>query len=485
MDSHFTGVSLGATVSGSRSWAHELEVSITDAGIAVSGPETQPSALPWSAVRHFAPGFTLAFPDGSPATELEVTLPDRSLSFLIPADQLPASGVAELVRFAVEQSKPTPDTPAATAAPAIPPPPPGSPTGSAVGSSSVPLGYSAPGPRPVAATTPQRGTYPEPVYKVATPTPPAKKKPRRRMLVGAGGVLVAAAIAVVVILAIGGSPASRVVATTRTTRPNKPKTTTTTTTPPKPLKELPGPPLSMSPTTALDSVIVHTTDLKGWQDIYPGGVEVPGAGAAISAETVGSPLTPSEAAVVEPSFEALQQCSGLPLDHLQLWDGNYYAGGPPTYASNTYEPPDVNASQAFTTPEIYSFASEVGTTSTQEQDMADMAAPSFTGCLQSFFLSYFRAIESQLNGNVDNLTVAKVAVSSEPGVETLEWVLNANTVYQGVTTPLRQHYVILGAGRLEQFLASVDSQDQPIASATWTHEIGLTQHRMQVVASKK
>jgi hypothetical protein len=492
VDSHFTGVSLGATVTGSRSWAHELEVSLDDTGIAVSGPGTQPSALPWSAVKHFAPGFTLAFPDGRPATEFELTLPDRSLSFLVPAEQLPASGVAELVRFAIEKSKEAqrsaaPGTAGAdtagqvasgTAVPGIPAPPP-SP-------SSVPLGYSVPGPRPRAAAYQHQG-FSEPAYKVPTPKAPAAKKKRRRgMLVGAGGAVVAAAVAVVVILAIGGSPASRVVATTRTTRPGRAKPTTTTTSP-APAKELPGPPMSLSPASAINEVLVRGSDLHGWSvnSSYLGGQEQPGAGAAQSAENVGSPFGPSEVAVVEPSYEQLQQCSGLALDHLQLWTQNFYAGGPPTYASNSYQPNNVNASQYFETPQIYSVASEVATTSVQAQDLAAMAAPSFTGCLQGFFVSYLRSIEGQDGANVDNLTLVQVPVTTTPGVETLEWELNANLISGGDSTPIRQHLVILGAGRLEQFLVSIDSVDQPIPSATWKNVIRLVQHRMEVLASEK
>jgi hypothetical protein len=487
VEAHFTGVSLGATVTGSRSWAHELEVSVNDAGIAVSGPETQPSALPWNAVKHFAPGFTLAFPDGRPATEFEVTLPDRSLSFLVPADQLPASGVAELVRFAIEKSKDaqrsaatgtTGQGAAAMAVPGIPAPPP-SP-------SSVPLGYTAPGPRPRAAAAP-RQVLSEPAYKVPTSQAPVrKKKPRRGMLVGAGGVIVAAAVAVVVIVAIGGSPASRVVATTRTTRPGRPKPTTTTTSP-APAKELPGPPQSMSPGSAINEVLVRGSDLHGWSvnSSYLGGQELPGAGAAQSAENVGSPFGPSEVAVVEPSYEQLQQCSGLALDHLQLWTQNFYAGGPPTYASNSYQPNNVNSSQYFETPQIYSVASEVATTSVQVQDLAAMAAASFPSCLQGFFVSYLRSIEGQDGANVDNLTLVQVPVTATPGVETLEWELNADLIAGGDSTPIRQHLVILGAGRLEQFLVSIDSVDQPIPSATWKNVIRLVQHRMEVLASEK
>ena len=83
VEAHFNGVSLGALVAGaegSKTWAHDLDLSVGDNGITVGGSEgAQASTLPWSAVRQFAPGFTLSFPDGRPATELEVALADRSL----------------------------------------------------------------------------------------------------------------------------------------------------------------------------------------------------------------------------------------------------------------------------------------------------------------------------------------------------------------------------------------------------------------------
>src|ERR1700722_4561212 len=98
MEAQFTGVSLGAGLSGSQTWAHDLDVSIGENGITVGGGETSPaSTVPWSAVKHFAPGFTLVFPDGRPATELEVRLADRELNFLVPAEQLPSDLVAQLV----------------------------------------------------------------------------------------------------------------------------------------------------------------------------------------------------------------------------------------------------------------------------------------------------------------------------------------------------------------------------------------------------
>ena len=99
------------------------KLTVGDGGITVAGGEgTQASTLPWSAVRHFAPGFTLAFPDGRPATELEVALADRSLRFLVPANQLPPTLVAELVHLAPAPS-PHAGSPHTGMSPAAQPPP--------------------------------------------------------------------------------------------------------------------------------------------------------------------------------------------------------------------------------------------------------------------------------------------------------------------------------------------------------------------------
>lgn len=127
MEAHFHGVSLGAALagsSGSQTWAHDLELSVGTSGITVAGGEgAQASTLSWTAVKQFSPGFTLAFPDGRAATELDVVLADRSLSFLVPADQLPPALVVELVHLAPAPSPNGASSGTQPRPPAIPTPP--------------------------------------------------------------------------------------------------------------------------------------------------------------------------------------------------------------------------------------------------------------------------------------------------------------------------------------------------------------------------
>jgi hypothetical protein len=474
MDTRFTGVSLGATVAGSRSWAHDLEVTIDDAGIAVAGEGTQPSALPWNAIRHFAPGFTLAFPDGRPATELEVKLVDRSLSFLVPVDQLTPVVLGDLVRFASTEA--ARQSAAAVGGIPAPPQPPlntpntarpaGAPIG-AVGSRGAGPGQAHGG--PTYRLDPKESQKP-------------KKKGKHRLVFGIGAVVVAAVVAVVVIVMAGGNAASRVVST-NTTHPTSPSTTTSTTKPPAPLKELPGPPSSMSPATATAAVTIHGSDLKDWQVVQPAAQLVAGEAQELGGLAPG-PSSPSLAGIVEPSFELLQQCSNLPLDHLQLWTANYYAGGPPTYGTAYYEPKDVNVTQDVNAPEINAVTSEVSSASVQKADIGAMAVASFTPCIQSFLESYLRAIAGQLAENVDDIEVKIVPTLSPPGVQTIDFDLSAELISSGNVTQIREQYVVMGAGRLEQIVISDEALNQPVPSGTWDDLIRLIQHRMQVVASR-
>jgi hypothetical protein len=480
METRFTGVSLGATVAGSKSWAHDLEVTIDDNGVAVAGEGTQSSALPWNAIKHFAPGFTLAFPDGRPATELEVTLPDRSLSFLVPVDQLTPAVLGDLVRFATDKSTEAQRQSAASGAgipaPPQPPssspymtPPPGAPVGAASGSRGAGLGQGSGG--PIYRIDPKESQKPN-------------KKGRHRLVAGIGAIVVAAVVAVVVIVMVGGNPASRVVST-NTTHPTSPTSSSTPTTkPPAPLKELSGPPMSMSPGTATAAVTIRGTDLKNWQVVQPGAQLVAGEAQELGGLAPG-PSSPSLAGIVEPSFELLQQCANLPLDHLQLWTANYYAGGPPTYGTAYYAPKDVNVTQDVNAPEINAVTSEVSATSVQKADIGAMAAPSFTSCLQSFLESYLRSIAGQEGENVDDMKVTIVPTLSPPGVQTIDFDLSAELISNGNVTQIREQYVVMGAGRLEQIVISDEALNQPIPSGTWNDLIRLIQHRMQVVASKR
>jgi hypothetical protein len=445
-------------------------------GITVEGDGTQASILPWSAVQRFAPGFTLAFPDGSPATELEVTLADRTLNFLIPAEQLPSGVVSDLMRMAPAPSQHSPQHGTRSETHAS--------NGSSIGSARNGAGFGAASSGSSGTTQvlspPMLGTE----YATVIATPPQRttgndKKPR--VLFGAVAVGVVVIVAVVLVLALGGST-KKVTSTTSTTA-RRPRSTTATTSP-VPKHELAGPPISMNPATATAAILVKTSDLKGWKSQGGAGQQIAGQSQAIY-QSADNPFLPATSAVVEPSFGVLQQCSNLAPDHLQLWTQNYYAGGPPTWDSNQYTPTAVNPTQLSPTPEIFSVASVVATAGDQERDLAAVASSSFPSCLGTYFDSFLRALDGQDGDNVDGLTLTPVAVKPAPGVETLEFNLSGQIVYNGDAVPFRNRFVLMGSGRLETLIAGYDSTNQPIPSRTWQDLLTGIQHRMETTASKR
>jgi hypothetical protein len=445
MEAHFNGVSLGAGLAGQQTWAHDLDVSIGENGITVGGGASTPaSTVPWSAVKHFAPGYTLVFPDGKPATELEVRLADRELNFLIPADQLSADLISQLIRIAPESAE---------------------------------RSESAKGRR-----TPEVG-YVSTNGKASARGRAGGRSNRKIVAVAAVGVVVVVAVVLGVALGGGASPKSATGSTTTTRVTTKGKTTPTTVSP-VPAHELSGPPDSVNPQTALQQVLIRGTDLHTWKAGSGASQDFPGQSQA-DADSFYDPFVPSPSSVLEPSFGVLQQCSNLPFAHLQLLTGNYYAGGPPTWNSATYYPADQNLTQLNVTPQLYSIASLVSSEADQRGDFAAMATPGFASCLSSFFSSYLRATFSQQGYTVDDLAVKAIPVTSVPGVETLEFQLTGQQVESGDVFGFRNTMVFLGAGRVEELVSGYDSTDQPIPSVTWRTLLANVHHRMAVLASKR
>jgi hypothetical protein len=238
----------------------------------------------------------------------------------------------------------------------------------------------------------------------------------------------------------------------------------------------------MTPNAATAAVLIRNSDLHGWQSNDDAGPEYAGQPQAL-AQSINDPFLPDASSVVEPSYSILQQCSNLPLDHMQLFTGNYYAGGPPTWNSSTYNPSNSNPSQLSITPQIFAIASEVATSSDQQSDFASMSGPTFPACLGTFMTSYLRAIYGQSGGTVDSLTSHGSPVSQVAGVETLEFVVKAQLVAGGDVFNFRNTFVVMGAGRLEELLEGYDSTNQPIPSGRWNALLSTLQHRMEATAS--
>jgi hypothetical protein len=533
MEFRFQEVSLRATVGGTQSWAHHLEIVVGEDGVTVEGGDAgggseDANNLPWDAVTRFAPGFALGFPDGRPATEVQVTLSDRELSFLVPAGQLLPAQLGELISAARSQMAGSQIARSQMARSQMA----GSQmagsemagsemagsemagsemagseivesTGSDFARSGANRADDGPGSaRRAGAHGAESGAAHDAqssaVHGSQILTSSSRRptnRSRRRAAFGAAAVVVVAAIVTTLLLvSSGGSTASKDASllsrnagarTGRSVRRRTTSSTTTSTTSVVPSKELSGPPASVSPATAIAAVLIRPSDLRGWTPGGSAGQDVAGDGQAVAESTTGNPILPSTSSLVEPSFGILEQCSNLASDHLQLMTGNYYPGGPPTYSSNDFSEGAVNATQLQPTPQLFSIASEVASPQVQESDFSAYAASSFSSCLASFFTSYDRATYGQLGATVDGLTVHAVSAPQVPGVETLEFVLNGQLVSAGEVIGFRNTFVFMGAGRLEEAVSGTDSTDEPIPSATWRTLLPTLQHRMEKAAGER
>jgi hypothetical protein len=485
MAGRFTGVSLGAQVAGNLTWAHDLEVTFSPEGISVLGAEdTQANTVPWSAVLGFAPGFTLTFPDGRPATELEAVLADRRLTFLVPAEQLPPAGVADLIALAPARSAATAAAPPASPPPRTPPPA----TAASTPAGHTPAGYTPPSSAPPGIRAAQSGVGPPPspyggMVVGAAGRPKKRSAKRTPVLIGAAAVVVVIAVVAGVLVVQNAGKKNKPAAAANVTRVTKPPATTTTTSP-VPAHELSGPPASMSPSQAISDVVVQGSYLKGWDASGSFGQFVAGQQEVEDQSVEANPFFAGESANFEPAYELLQQCTNLPLDHLQLLTGNFYAGGPPTWETALFYPNGANPFATTPSPQLYSEASVVATPAVQESDMAAYAASSFSSCFTSFMTQYLRAALSQDGANVDSLTIERLPVASVPGVEAVEVELNAQEVISGSVYPIRQRLVFMGAGRLEQQVVGFDSPTDQIPLATWDNLVHRLQFQMEETAKR-
>ena len=173
------------------------------------------------------------------------------------------------------------------------------------------------------------------------------------------------------------------------------------------------------------------------------------------------------------------------LDHMQLFTGNYYSGGPPTWNSDSYNPSNSNPSQLSITPQLFSIASEVATPSDQAERLRRNGEPFFPFVLRQLLdlvppsdlrpgrryrrLAYRYGHRCQLRSRVWRRSSSCVT---------------AQLVASGDVFNFRNTFALMGAGRLEELLEGYDSTNHPIPSRTWSVLLSTLQHRMEATAGK-
>ena len=83
----FDGVWLIGEAWGQQAASPNVGLTLDGRGLTVTGPaQGQSNTLPWTWVQRFRPGTPMTFPNGTPATVVEVGLIGRSITLLVPPD---------------------------------------------------------------------------------------------------------------------------------------------------------------------------------------------------------------------------------------------------------------------------------------------------------------------------------------------------------------------------------------------------------------
>ena len=428
----FDGVWLIGEAWGHQAASPNVGLTLDERGLTVTGPaQGQSNTLPWTWVQRFRPGTPMTFPDGTPATVVEVGLIGRSITLLVPPSQLRDDEIEELNRYVPPQV-------------AAPPPP-------------------VPPPSHFTANDPAALAERSALAEAAKPAVPSAKKPkdqpgsrgrldnrtfRLAVLLGAL-VIVAIAGTVVVALRIRNDQAANqnagvvVPQSTPTTSPPAPSTLT-------------GPPESAKAGSVAREVNLALSDLPaGWS----------------KAAAVPYAAVPSAFADVRATADKeLAACAGLPLSHVGILTGGTQPGGPHVYPSPIF----VTSSGLH--PSAISVASVVANATIERTDLAALFKAGISHCLDAYYDSSFSAEHISTPPRVNRFSVPEHSGEQVIGLD----------VHIGIATnghPAVYDYdvVVIGAGRIEISLGA-QQNNEPFSNSTLDQVVQAMESRAAQVA---
>ena len=392
----FDGVWLIGEAWGQQAASPNVGLTLDSRGLTVSGPaKGQSNTLPWTWVQHFAAGTPMTFPDGRTATVVEVGLIGRSITLLVPPDQLRTEEIKELNRYVPKQ-----------VAVAEPPPPfEGLGAEEAVHFTEVPEHaevVQAPDPKP------------DPQTKTAKERGKIDTRSSRLAILLACLVAVAIAGTVVVALRIKSDNSS----STGVVIPVAPPTTA----PPAP-STMNGPPGSANPLTVAAQVNLTRSELPaGWSRVVLSGKSV-------------APSTFAD--VHSTSNQVLASCLKLPLSHVGIMTGSTEPGGPKVFPSGIY------VMKSGLHPSAISVASLVGSAAIERSDLSALLQPGTARCLDDYYASSF-ASEHETSALVNRFSVPQHAGEQVIGLD-----VHIGITQNGRPSVYDWDVVVIGAGRLE------------------------------------
>jgi hypothetical protein len=397
----FHGVWLIGEAWGRQAASPNVGLTLDSRGLTVSGPAAgQSSTLPWTWIQSFTAGAAMTFPDGSPATVVEVGLIGRSITLLVPPTQLRGDEIQELNRYVPTRLPP-------------PPPPPPQP----LAEIREDPAYSEVRSSGVAAESLSADTEPSKKPRLVKGTQ-GKLDDRSFRLVVLLAMLVVVALVGTVLIAVrirdnnqSANPTLIVPQPTETTAPPAPSTLT-------------GPPASANPLTVAGIVNLKLSDLpSGWGNVK-----------LVHVKGVPSPFADAQAT----ADSALAQCLALPQSQVGILTGKTEPGGPTVWPSRIF----VTSSQF--KPSAVSVSTLAASAATEQADLAALLKPGSSHCFDDYYSTSF-ASEHIISAPLVN----QFLVPQHSGEEVIGLDVHIGILLFGRPAVYDYDVVVIGAGRLE------------------------------------
>ena len=433
----FDGVWLIGDAWGQQAASPNVGLILDSRGLTVTGPgQGQSNTLPWTWVQHFGEGTPMTFPDGRHATVVEVGLIGRSITLLVPPDQLRADEIEELNHY----------LPAQVAVPEPSPLSGGSSREEAVRSTGCPETSEIVDDNDSHDAHPKKQLSKRAQAKKARVHRSSSRGSRLAILLAC---LVAVAVAGTVVVALrirsDNTPSQGIVI------PEVPPTAA----PPAP-STLSGPLLSVKPLTAVSQVSLTLSELPaGWS----------------KAVFVAKAAVPSPFANLHlKASQDLAACLGLPLSRIGIITGSAEPKGPQVW------PSDIFVMNSGLHPSAISVTSLVGAATTEQSDLAHLLEPGTSHCLDNYYASNFVG---------EHVTSAPVVnrfnVPQHAGEEVIGLDVHIGITQSGRPSVYDYDVVIIGAGRLEIALGA-QQDNEPFPASTLDPALQTIETRAAVAA---
>jgi hypothetical protein len=409
---HFQGVWLIGEAWGRQAASPNVGLTLDSAGLTVSGPAPgQSSTIPWTWVQSFSAGAPMTFPDGSPATVVEVGLIGRSITLLVPPTQLRQDEISELNRYVPARLPP-------------PPPPP-------------PQRLEEIRQDPAYSAERSAGVSAESLSAEVDASSRPKDSKRRRgdekslRLAVLLAMLVLVALVGTVVIAVrirnnannSSNQALIVPQPTATTAPPAPSTFT-------------GPPASANPEAIARKVNLNLKELPATWKQFTTAVPVSGV--------------PSVFADAQSKADkALATCLNLPEGHVGIVTGKTEPGGPKVWPSAIF----VTTNQF--NPSAISVSTLVANVATEQSDLAALLRLGTAHCFDQYYQTSF-ASEHIISAPL----VSQFRVPQHAGEEVIGLDVHVGISLNGRPAVYDYDLVVIGAGRLEVALGAQED-DEP------------------------